>query len=75
MTKHMTALAKDFSQFLLPNAAISSWWLPLRLLRNIATHLRDQRDYEHLRDLPDYLLKDIGITRSELAKKDRHTLF
>ncbi|UUX48948.1 DUF1127 domain-containing protein [Nisaea acidiphila] len=71
----MTTTVRDLDRHPLPNAAISGWWLPLHLFRSLAKHFRDQRDYEHLRDLPDYLLKDIGISRQEIGEKDPYPFF
>ncbi|UUX48952.1 DUF1127 domain-containing protein [Nisaea acidiphila] len=48
---------------------IPGWWLPLQLFRAVTRYLRDRQDYEHMRDLPDYLLKDIGVTRTEIEEK------
>lgn len=38
---------------------------PLQLL---ADHLRRRRHMRHLESLPDYLLRDIGLTRAEIRK-------
>lgn len=51
----------------------------LPLLGEIASNLRDsrrrQRDYQHLLELPDYLLTDIGLTRQQLVEARRRRPF
>ncbi|SER99732.1 protein of unknown function [Tranquillimonas rosea] len=44
---------------------------PLAWARRFA---RTRRDCRHLEDLPDYLLDDIGLTRSEIrsVRRERH---
>lgn len=41
----------------------------------IKTYLRQQRDYQRLLEMPDYLLKDIGLTRDEVIAAKRRSLF
>ncbi|MEQ9490062.1 MAG: DUF1127 domain-containing protein [Alphaproteobacteria bacterium] len=45
------------------------------LIRSIRTYLQNRRDYRHVLDLPDYLLKDIGVTRAEVKAAIRPSLF
>ncbi|MCR8827931.1 DUF1127 domain-containing protein [Pseudosulfitobacter koreensis] len=42
-----------------------------RLFTAIATHLRHQRDLRRLESLPDYLLEDVGLSRSDIRRKAR----
>lgn len=41
------------------------------LVRGMRHHYRCQRDYRYLQELPDYLLDDIGLTRSEVKATTR----
>ena len=43
-----------------------------RIARRITHYRRCQRDLEHLMDLPDYLLEDVGLTRGDLVSSTRH---
>ncbi len=41
----------------------------LRLIAKvIVTRFRNQRQYRHLQELPDYLLEDIGVTRAQAGR-------
>jgi|GEM_PF-3309285 len=37
-----------------------------RMIRAILNLFRKRRDYQHLMDLPDYLLDDIGLSRTDV---------
>ena len=45
------------------------------LLRRIAEYLRQQRDYQRLLEMPDHLLRDIGLTRDEVIAAKHRSLF
>lgn len=49
------------------------------LLATLASRLRErsrrQRDYEHLLELPDYLLEDIGLSRRLVIEGKRRRRF
>lgn len=47
---------------------------PLGLFRRIGKYRRCQREYRRVLELPDYLLQDIGFTRSQIiaATRRRH---
>ncbi|WP_170831443.1 DUF1127 domain-containing protein [Jannaschia faecimaris] len=38
------------------------------IARAVFTHLRNQRQYRQLHELPDYLLEDIGLTRAQAGR-------
>lgn len=40
--------------------------IPLRFFRTIREYFRCQQDYQNLLAQPDYLLKDIGLTREQI---------
>ncbi|KQU83397.1 hypothetical protein ASD99_17175 [Mesorhizobium sp. Root695] len=42
------------------------WRLPLTLLARLLRRWRHRRDRRHLETMPDFMLKDIGISRSEI---------
>ena len=39
---------------------------PLGLVRGILDYRRRQREYRHLMGMPDYLLRDVGLTRQQI---------
>ena len=43
----------------------------LHAVPGLADHLRRRRDYERLRDMPDYLLDDIGLSRDHAIRARR----
>jgi hypothetical protein len=43
-----------------------------RCLRRNASWNREQNDHEHLLALPDYLLEDVGTTRTRLVQSMRN---
>ncbi|MCB1331610.1 MAG: DUF1127 domain-containing protein [Maritimibacter sp.] len=45
------------------------------LQARIQRGLRMRRDYQKLEDLPDYLLEDIGLTRSDVRDARRFSWF
>lgn len=45
--------------------------LAARLTRAVRTYLRHRRDYRRLLEKPDYLLRDIGLTREQVIEKLR----
>jgi uncharacterized protein YjiS (DUF1127 family) len=47
----------------------------MHALPGLSEHLRRQRDYRRLLDLPDYLLDDIGLTRGQVARPKRRRPF
>ena len=47
----------------------------LGLTRGIRDYRRRQCDYEHLLELPDHLLEDAGLTRTQVAAAMRRRLF
>lgn len=69
MSRHSSSSAHGLHSPAARITHIPGWWLPLRLFRAFARYLRNQQDYEHMRDLPDYLLKDIGVSRSEIEER------
>ncbi|WP_193183102.1 DUF1127 domain-containing protein [Nisaea sediminum] len=69
MTRHQFAAAGGLGARLLRAAGIQGWWLPLHLLRCLSRRIRHRKEYEHLQDLPDYLLRDIGISRTEIEER------
>jgi uncharacterized protein YjiS (DUF1127 family) len=48
---------------------------PPSLARGIGDYRRHQSDYRHLLELPDYLLRDVGLTRTQVAAAARRRLF
>ena len=61
MTTHETTMRRGESRLLAAGAGICiACWSALRRLA------RNRRDRAHLHRLPDYLLSDIGISRSEI---------
>lgn len=45
---------------------------PIRaILRSIARRLRNERQYQHLDGLPDHLLRDVGLDRTDIATARR----
>ncbi|GAB2185420.1 DUF1127 domain-containing protein [Roseibium sp. LAB1] len=60
---------------------MSDIFVPLHLARSLRTSLvlsildflsmglRRRRDMAHLADLPDYLLEDVGLSRSDIRKQ------
>ena len=42
------------------------WRLPSTLLARLLRRWRQRRDRRHLETMPDFMLKDIGISRSEI---------
>lgn len=47
----------------------------LHAIPGLEDHIRRQRDQSRLRNMPDYLLKDIGLTREQITGLGRRTLF
>ena len=47
----------------------------LGLTRGIGDYRRRQRDYEHLLELPDHLLADVGLTRPQVVAASRRCPF
>ncbi len=47
----------------------------LGLARSIGEHLRRQREYRDLLELPDHLLEDIGVTRTQVVAAMRWRLY
>jgi len=43
--------------------------LVLSILDFLSMGLRRRRDMAHLADLPDYLLEDVGLSRSDIRKQ------
>lgn len=41
------------------------------LAERIRIHVRHQRDYRKLLDMPEYLLRDIGITHEQVLERRR----
>lgn len=62
-------LDKSNSQLLRPMA--QPFWAQVKdtLISILPKTNQAKRDYEHLAELPDYLLKDLGIQRSEINAK------
>jgi uncharacterized protein YjiS (DUF1127 family) len=48
---------------------------PISLFRRLAIVMRHKRDYRKLQDLPDYLLDDVGLTRSDIKAASKTRLF
>ncbi len=46
-----------------------------RIARSVRQHLRNRRDYRYLKELPDYMLDDIGLTRGDVRSAARHLRF
>ena len=48
-----------------------SWIRPI--FKAIARHRKASRDYDHLLDMPDFMLNDIGLTRFDVhVERRRH---
>lgn len=47
----------------------------LHAIPGLSEHLRRQRDFRRLRELPDYLLDDIGLTRRQVFGPKRPRRF
>jgi uncharacterized protein YjiS (DUF1127 family) len=45
-----------------------------RLFRALRNHFRNERQYRELERLPDYLLKDVGLTRADISAASRRLL-
>ena len=43
----------------------------LHALPDLRQNFRRQREYKRLRDMPDYLLEDIGLTREQVIRVTR----
>lgn len=41
----------------------------------LGSALRMRRDHPHLRELPDYLLRDVGLNRSDAATQEYRSRF
>ncbi|MAS06150.1 MAG: hypothetical protein CL534_15915 [Ahrensia sp.] len=56
------------------NTTAAGW--PFRdVVRGVSDYRRRQRDYRKLRDMPDALLDDIGVTRDQIGRVKRWSLF
>lgn len=40
--------------------------VPQKLVGRLLTYLRNRRDYVELLDMPEHILKDLGLTRGEV---------
>ena len=47
----------------------------LHAIPGLRDHLRRQRDDARLREMPDYLLNDIGLTRAQIVRAKQPPLF
>lgn len=45
--------------------------VPLGWLGKLRQYRRHQAQYRHLEELPDYLLEDVGLTRSDIRRACR----
>ncbi len=57
------------------NSMVPQRQRPIGLFRRLANVLRHKRDYRKLQDLPDYLLDDVGLTRSDIKAASKTRLF
>ena len=46
-----------------------------RLAGSLRQHFRNQRDYKELQELPDYMLRDIGVSRAAIKQMKRRLPF
>ena len=57
-----------------PHGTRRSSWFAI-FSSSLSAYRQRQRDYEHLLELPDYLLTDIGVTRQQLIQTRHRRLF
>lgn len=50
-----------------PKNTTAAGWPFLEVVRGVSDYRRRQRDYRKLREMPDSLLDDIGITRDQIG--------
>lgn len=57
------------------NSSFPGAIFPLGLVRGIMEYLRHQREYKRLLEMPDFMLDDIGLTRTQIIEAMRRRLF
>jgi uncharacterized protein YjiS (DUF1127 family) len=62
----VNAILSPYLQFATAPAVAALSSLVLQGIRFVGCHARRRRDEACLSELPDYILRDIGITRSEI---------
>ncbi|MGF0538984.1 DUF1127 domain-containing protein [Agrobacterium sp. ES01] len=69
-------LVRYFDSFYEEPAAPSLIGKLREMAGKVSAHFRARRDYQQLAGMPDYLLQDVGITRSDvLSALRRQTVF
>ncbi|MFN0262893.1 DUF1127 domain-containing protein [Tepidamorphus sp. 3E244] len=54
-----------------PIAELVNTVLTASILTDMKEARRARRDYQHLSELPDYLLEDVGLSRADVAEARR----
>lgn len=58
-----------------PKNTTAAGWPFQEIARGVSDYRRRQRDYRKLRDMPDSLLDDIGITRDQIGRVRKRSFF
>lgn len=74
-TKHIVVCSPSFAATGIERFTVSLLRSLDRSIQRCAEAYRRHQQYKHLEDLPDYLLKDIGVSRWEVREAVRRNTF